>query len=201
MVALGDSITWGWSTVHTNRLPELLSSPNDIVRSFVIIRTWLQRLLSTVRSDGAALSIWDVVTVRLFTCIVAVGINDLMSVHLPNFATGICRGTVGGRDHHRVAARSLGRGPELRIYGATITPNGSSLSPGAHTPDIEAKRQAVNRWIRSSGAFDGVVDFDAAVRDPSNPKQLLPAYSADGVHLTDAGYEAMANTVNLQMLF
>ena len=60
------------------------------------------------------------------------------------------------------------------------------------TPENEAKRQAVNRWIRTSGAFDGVIDFDAAVRDPANPTQLRPAYDFDGVHLTDAGYEAMA---------
>ena len=59
----------------------------------------------------------------------------------------------------------------------------------------------MNRWIRTSGAFDGVVDFDAAVRDPSNPARLLPIYDADGVHLTDAGYSAMANAVNLSMLF
>jgi lysophospholipase L1-like esterase len=59
----------------------------------------------------------------------------------------------------------------------------------------------VNRWIRTGGAFDGVIDFEAAVRDPSNPARTLPAYDFDGVHLTDAGYEAMANAVNLNMLF
>jgi len=73
--------------------------------------------------------------------------------------------------------------------------------PGAFTPENEAKRQAVNRWIRTSGAFDGVVDFDAAVRDPANPTRLLPLYDVDGTHLNDAGYEAMANAVNLSMLF
>ena len=53
----------------------------------------------------------------------------------------------------------------------------------------------------TSGAFDGVVDFDAAVRDPANPTRLRPAYDFDGVHLTDAGYEAMATSINLSTLF
>jgi lysophospholipase L1-like esterase len=73
--------------------------------------------------------------------------------------------------------------------------------PGVFTPENEAKRQAVNRWIRTGGAFDGVIDFDATVRDPANPARLRPAYDFDGVHLNDTGYEAMANAVNLQMLF
>ena len=59
----------------------------------------------------------------------------------------------------------------------------------------------MNRWIRTSGAFDGIVDIDAAVRDPANPTKLLPAYDFDGIHLTDAGYEAIANAVNLAMFF
>ena len=74
-------------------------------------------------------------------------------------------------------------------------------SPACSPRRTEAKRQAVNRWIRTSGAFDGVIDFDATVRDPANPAQLRPAYSFDGVHLTDAGYEAMAAAINLSMLF
>jgi lysophospholipase L1-like esterase len=93
------------------------------------------------------------------------------------------------------------RAQDLRIYGATINPFGSSTVPGVFTPENEAKRQAVNRWIRTGGAFDGIVDFDAAVRDPANPARLLPGYDFDGIHLTDAGYEAMANAINLSMFF
>jgi hypothetical protein len=51
----------------------------------------------------------------------------------------------------------------------------------------EAQRQALNPWIRSSGAFDGVIDFDVALRDPSNPSYLLPAYVGDPLHPNDAG--------------
>ena len=88
---------------------------------------------------------------------------------------------------HQLTQRARARG--VKIFGATITPFGSSTVPGARSrPENEAKRQAVNRWIRTGGAFDGVIDFDAAVRDPANPARLLPAYDFDGVHLTDAGY-------------
>jgi lysophospholipase L1-like esterase len=93
------------------------------------------------------------------------------------------------------------RAQRLKVYGATITPIGSSPVPGAFTPENEAKRLAVNQWIRTSGAFDGVVDFDAAVRDPAEPSRLRAEYDFDGIHLTDEGYQAMANAVNLSMLF
>ena len=59
----------------------------------------------------------------------------------------------------------------------------------------------MNEWIRTSNAYDGVVDFDLALRDPSHPSQLRPQYKgADNLHLNDAGYEAMANAVNLALL-
>ena len=64
----------------------------------------------------------------------------------------------------QLIARAHRRG--LKIYGATITPSSSSIFPGFWTPENEEKRQIVNQWIRTSGAFDGVIDFDRAVRDP-----------------------------------
>lgn len=58
-------------------------------------------------------------------------------------------------------------------------------------------RQQVNRWIRTSGAFDAVVDFDAVLRDPADPVELLPAYdSGDHLHPSDAGYLAMARSIS-----
>jgi lysophospholipase L1-like esterase len=88
----------------------------------------------------------------------------------------------------------------LKIYGGTLLPfAGSNGTYGGDygTPAGEAERQKVNAWIRSSGAFDGVIDFDKATRDPSDPTRLLPAYDADHLHPNDAGYQAMANAVNL----
>jgi lysophospholipase L1-like esterase len=86
----------------------------------------------------------------------------------------------------------------LRIIGGTLTPVGGSKYD---SPAAEAKRQAVNAWIRTSGAFDGVADFDAAVRDPLDPARFLPAYdSGDHLHPDDAGYQAMADAVDLRRL-
>jgi lysophospholipase L1-like esterase len=59
----------------------------------------------------------------------------------------------------------------------------------------------VNRWIRTGGSFDGVIDFDAVVRDPGNPTRLQTLFDADGVHITDAGYQAMANAVPFSILY
>lgn len=85
----------------------------------------------------------------------------------------------------------------LKIYGATLTP---FYGAGYYTETGEAKRQAVNQWIRTGKGFDGVIDFDAATRDPKNPKRLLAAYdSCDHLHPSDAGYKAMADAVDLNL--
>jgi lysophospholipase L1-like esterase len=86
------------------------------------------------------------------------------------------------------------RAQNLRVYGATITPFGTN---SYYTAARETVRQTVNTYIRS-GAFDGFIDFDAAVRDTSNPPRLQTAYdSGDGLHLNPAGYQRLADTVNL----
>ncbi|HWM69809.1 MAG TPA: SGNH/GDSL hydrolase family protein [Steroidobacteraceae bacterium] len=100
-------------------------------------------------------------------------------------------------------ARLRSGGPHVggvKIIGATLTPNKGSTFPGFFTPENEVKRQTVNQWIRTSGAYDGVIDFDKAVRDPSDPARLLPAYASDdNTHLSDAGYQAMANAIDLSL--
>jgi hypothetical protein len=88
------------------------------------------------------------------------------------------------------------------IYGGTLTPfHGSVYDPvAAPRPDRELMRQMVNNWIRSSGEFDAVIDFEAVMRDPAAPTQLLRAYdSGDHLHPSDAGYLAMANAINLHL--
>lgn len=89
------------------------------------------------------------------------------------------------------------RAKNIRVYGATITPlAGSQYSSPAH----EAARQSVNDWIRSSGKFDAIIDFDAALRDPENPSHLLPvADSGDHLHPSVKGYQMMADTVDLKL--
>ena len=82
----------------------------------------------------------------------------------------------------------------LRVMVGTLTPAGRS-------GDGEAARVAVNKWIRTSGVPDAVVDFDAAVRDPANPSQIAPAYDgSDHLHFNLAGYRAMADAVPLAAL-
>lgn len=84
----------------------------------------------------------------------------------------------------------------IRVCGATITPFGGS---SYDTEDHERARQIVNQWIRSNEIYDACLDFDAVVRDPANPVSLLPAYSFDKLHLTPAGYRAMADSIDLKL--
>ncbi len=95
--------------------------------------------------------------------------------------------------YRQLIARAHDRG--VLVFGGTLTPyQGASY----YTIAGEAIREALNAFIRSSGEFDGVIDFDAAVRDPSNPQRFLPAYdSGDHLHPSDAGYRQMADSVNL----
>jgi lysophospholipase L1-like esterase len=88
----------------------------------------------------------------------------------------------------------------LKVYGATISPNEGTTFPNTHTPENEAKRLAFNRWVRTSREFDGVADYDLALRDPSHPARLLPAYaSPDNLHPNDAGHEALARAIALSL--
>src|SRR6185437_1685572 len=86
----------------------------------------------------------------------------------------------------------------IRIFGATLTPyQGCSC----FTAEGEAVRDGLNQWIRTSPVLDGYVDFDKATRDPQHPLQYLPQYdSGDHVHPSDAGYQAMANAIDLNLL-
>jgi lysophospholipase L1-like esterase len=127
------------------------------------------------------------------------GINDigqsqsrgaLSAPHTPVSALQIVEG------YERIIAMAHAAG--VRVFGATLTP-----FRGAHvwTPAGEAKREAVNAWIRSSGAFDGVIDFAAAVTDPGHPQRLAPVFdSGDHLHPDAAGYRAMARAVDLAAL-
>lgn len=80
------------------------------------------------------------------------------------------------------------------VFGATLTPY---LGSGYYSPEGDAVRQQLNRWIRTSHVFDGVIDFDRATLDPKHPQQYLPQYdSGDHIHPNDAGYQAMAQAID-----
>jgi lysophospholipase L1-like esterase len=85
----------------------------------------------------------------------------------------------------------------LLVYGSTLLPCGESFY---FNEGLEAKRQEINNWIRNSGTFDAVIDWDAIVRDPQNPSRLRPETdSGDHLHLSDEGYRMMAERVNLKL--
>jgi lysophospholipase L1-like esterase len=88
----------------------------------------------------------------------------------------------------------------VKIFGATLLPYADTAFSGYYSTEGETKRQAVNRWIRTSQAFDGVIDFEAVVRDPGNPTRLKAEFDCgDHLHPNDAGYKAMANAVDLEL--
>jgi lysophospholipase L1-like esterase len=97
--------------------------------------------------------------------------------------------------HKQLIEQAHARG--LKIFGATLTP---FWGAAYYTEVGEAKRQALNEWIRTSKAYDGVVDFDKATRDPSDPKKFLAQYdSCDYLHPSDAGYKAMGEAIDLSL--
>ncbi|HKR40565.1 MAG TPA: SGNH/GDSL hydrolase family protein [Paraburkholderia sp.] len=209
VAAIGDSITDGMrSSLNQNRrwpdaLARRIAQSQRTDLAVIDLGISGNRLLSDSPCYGEALE-------RRFgrdalghpgvkTVVLLIGINDINFQAMPARSSLDCdfpHTHVDANDliagYRRVIAQAHGRG--VRIFGATLTP--ASLPP-----EREAIRTAVNQWIRTSGAFDGVVDFDAALRDPADPTRLRYGYdSGDHIHPSDAGYAAMANAVPLEAL-
>jgi lysophospholipase L1-like esterase len=134
---------------------------------------------------------------------VALGINDIA---FPAFPFTPPAEKVSARDiisgYHKLIARAHQKG--IRIIGTTIPPFENSFFRRPHvefyTPEREVVRQEVNAWILHSREFDGVVDFDAVLRDPAHPTQLRPDFdSGDHLHVNDAGYTAKAMAIPLSL--
>ncbi|MGW2649935.1 SGNH/GDSL hydrolase family protein [Streptomyces sp. NPDC001393] len=207
VVAFGDSITDGYhsSTGTYTRWPDFLgrrlgAGPGKQKLSVVDAGIGGNRVLTDVpnlwqgvsalkRFGHDALGQPGVKDVILFE-----GINDI--------------GNNAGPDGRPLTARDLINGyrtligeahaAHVHIIGATLMPDKGN---GYYTPTAEAIRQSVNRWIRTSGAFDGVIDFDRTMRDPANPAALNPAYdSGDHLHPNDEGMKAMADAIDLRLL-
>ncbi|WP_152365254.1 SGNH/GDSL hydrolase family protein [Microlunatus speluncae] len=147
-------------------------------------------------SDGAGLSALtrfdrDVLgQTGVRTVIILEGINDI--IH----SRGAVRPEQLIRAQAELVRRARARG--LRVVGATLTPFGGS---GGFTAAGEQDRRTVNRWIRSSGVFDAVIDFDRLLRDPNDPARLRAAFDpGDHLHPTAAGYAAMAAALDLPIM-
>lgn len=118
------------------------------------------------------------------------GINDLGTAQ-PDSAARVGQALIAAYREMLSAAR--GRG--ILVYGATLLPLGGSFYD---TPEREAARQAVNAWIRTSGAFDGVIDLEAALRDPADPRRLAPAFdTGDHLHPNELGHRMLAEAVEV----
>jgi lysophospholipase L1-like esterase len=201
LVTFGDSITDGTrSTPDTNnRWPDqlvrrMLSQATPIKMGLMNAGIAGNRILSEgafqaginalARFEHNALSQPGVTHI-----VVMEGINDIGNARTN--PTPTAEDTIAGYKQLIDQAHSKG----VKIYGATLTP---FYGAAYYTEVGEGKRQAVNQWIRTSRAFDAVIDFDAATRDPNDPKKLLAAYdSCDHLHPNDAGYKAMAAAIDL----
>jgi lysophospholipase L1-like esterase len=121
------------------------------------------------------------------------GVNDIGTCTKECNLDSATQDIIGAYEQIIVRAHSHG----IRVYGATITPFGGSFYA---TPDAERARQTINDWIRSSGRFDAVIDFDALTRDSKNPSNLSALEdSGDHLHLADAGYKAMGDAIDLKL--
>ena len=202
IVALGDSITDGTrSTIDTNgRWPDVLArrliARGGTRPAVVNAGISANRVLSDATGDGgvnilARLDRDALMHSGATHMVFMLGINDIGQARQnpsPSAADLIA-------GHKQVIARARAQG--IKIFGATLTPfEGAAY----FTAEGEAKRQAVNQWIRTSKEYDGVVDFDLALRDPKQPTKFVAEYQAgDWLHPNNAGYEVMGNAVNLDL--
>jgi lysophospholipase L1-like esterase len=210
VAVLGDSITDGhgsttngndrWTDVLAERLQADPRGRNTAVLNFGISGN---RLLKdgSGPSGMARLNREVLSQPGIKTLIVLEGVNDLGGLSregavTPERREAVVRGLIDG--YAQVIAYAHARG--VRAIGATILPFGGTRAYRSDA-DADADRQRVNAWIREAGHFDAVIDFDAVMRDPANPAQLLPAYdTGDRLHPSPLGYRAMGRAINLDEL-
>ncbi len=204
IVTLGDSITDGVGSTQdsNNRWPnylarKLLNDPE--LPDFAVVNAGISgnRVLQEnsprfgenlqVRFDRDVLALSGVSHIVLLE-----GINDIGMVMMFAGEDVSPEEIIAG--YRQIITRAHARG--IKIIGATLTPfEGAAY----YTEEGEVKRQAVNAWIRNSQEFDGVIDFETAVRDPEHPTRLVPSYTSDNLHPNDEGYKAMAQAIELSL--
>jgi lysophospholipase L1-like esterase len=216
VVTLGDSITNGANTVanENHRWPDLLGArlrTAGLRRGVANVGISGNRLLHDPNppagSDAVSFAnFFGVSGLRRFDrdvlaqpgrayLVVLLGVNDLghPGTVAPPSEVVTADDLIFG--HRQLVRRAKEAG--LRAYGGTILPFKDDTL-GFYTPENERKRSALNHWIRTSGEYDAVIDFDRAMRDPADALRLNPAYdSGDHLHPNDAGMAAMAAAVPL----
>jgi lysophospholipase L1-like esterase len=211
VVAFGDSITDGarstvdanrrWPDVLAGRLAQRGGSKIGVLDAGIGGNRILHDAPSNVRFGVNALARFDrdvLAQAGVKYVIVLEGINDLG--HAGTSAP--LSETVTADDLIAAMKQMIERAHEkgIRVFGATLTPFEGALNSEYFTPEKEVKRKAVNEWIRTGRAFDGIVDFDKAVRDPKNPDRMGAAYDGgDHLHPGDAGYKAMGEAIDLAL--
>jgi lysophospholipase L1-like esterase len=209
VVTMGDSITDGnGSTPDANsRWPDFLAK-RLADKNVAVLNAGISgaRLLQDhMGANALARFERDVLSQpHVKAVILLMGINDIAwpgSSFAPDAPPVTSAAVIAGYRHLIARARTHG----VRIIGATLTPFEGALEDtpleGYFTAEKERTRQSINHWIRTSGEFDAVVDFDAATRDPQNPTRVRSTLdSGDHLHPGNDGYEAMADAVDLQAL-
>lgn len=204
VVAFGDSITDGYGVQPntnlrwTDGLIERLKGKNLSVLNLGIGGNRV--LLDGLAPNALARFERDVLSQSGVTHLVLLeGVNDLGVLTRDAPATPEAHKALVEQvtaAYRQILDRAHARG--VKVIGATILPYAGSAyyHPG---PESEADRQAINAFIRAPGNFDGVIDWDKALRDPARPTFLLPAYDNDGLHPNLAGYKAMADAIPLSL--
>ena len=204
IATVGDSITDGWGSTASanqrwpNHFARRLSADNSTAE-FAVINAGIsgnrvttegssrfgQNLQARFERDVLALS-------NVSHMVLMEGINDIgMSSGDPG---GLVSASTVIAGYKQLITRAHTHG--IKVIGATLTPYEGA---GYYTPEGEVVRQTVNNFIRTSGEFDGVIDFEKAVQDPANPSRILPSFTEDNLHPNDAGYKAMADVIDLDL--
>lgn len=205
IVALGDSITEGYATTSAANAswPDVLAErlqqdPELLDWGVVNVGISGNRILQAGAGDAAIARFGDDVIARpgVKWIVVLEGINDInMSIMpgMPQDQAVTADDIIAGLDQLITRAHLHG----IKVAGGTILP---TKGLPFYSAEGEAMRHAVNEWIRDSGRFDAVIDFDAATRDPADPLRLLPGIDpGDHVHPNDAGNKMMADAIDLDI--